>query len=51
MGKIVYAHYRDGVVDPARLRVDPAALDTIARLGGDICCTIRDRFEMLTPKI
>jgi flavin reductase (DIM6/NTAB) family NADH-FMN oxidoreductase RutF len=51
MGKIVYAHYRDGVVDPARLRVDPAALDAIARLGGDTCCTIRYRFEMLTPKI
>ena len=22
----------------------------IARLGGDTCSTIRDRFEMLTPK-
>lgn len=51
MGEIVYAHYRDGVVDPERLRVDPAALDAIARLGGDTCSTIRDRFEMLTPKL
>jgi flavin reductase (DIM6/NTAB) family NADH-FMN oxidoreductase RutF len=50
MGEIVYAHYRDGVVDPERLRVDPAAVDAIARLGGDTCSTIRDRFEMLTPK-
>jgi hypothetical protein len=24
-------------------------LDAIARLGGDICATIRDRFEMRTP--
>ncbi|MBB4439484.1 hypothetical protein M2310_002233 [Rhizobium leguminosarum] len=30
---------------------DPAAVDAIARLGGDTCATIRDRFEMLTPKL
>ncbi|MBB3133479.1 flavin reductase (DIM6/NTAB) family NADH-FMN oxidoreductase RutF [Rhizobium pisi] len=51
MGEIVYAHYRDGVVDPERLHVDPAEVDAIARLGGDTCATIRDRFEMLTPKL
>ncbi|MGR9352700.1 flavin reductase family protein [Rhizobium leguminosarum] len=51
MGEIVYAHYRDGVVDPERLHVDPAAVDAVARLGGDTCATIRDRFEMLTPKL
>ncbi|MGO7033027.1 flavin reductase family protein [Rhizobium ruizarguesonis] len=51
MGEIVYAHYRDGVVDPQRLHVAPAAVDAIARLGGDTCATIRDRFEMLTPKL
>jgi hypothetical protein len=32
------------------LHVDPAAVDAIARLGGDTCSTVRDRFEMLTPK-
>ncbi|TAT84754.1 flavin reductase family protein [Rhizobium ruizarguesonis] len=51
MGEIVYAHYRDGVVDPERLHVDPSAVDAIARLGGDTCATIRDRFEMPTPKL
>ncbi|TCU20438.1 flavin reductase family protein [Rhizobium sullae] len=51
LGEIIYAHYRDGVVDPERLRVDPAEVDAIARLGGDTCSTIRDRFEMLTPKL
>ncbi|WP_064705647.1 flavin reductase family protein [Rhizobium bangladeshense] len=51
MGEIVYAHYREGVVDTERLHVDPAAVGAIARLGGDICATIRDRFEMLTPKL
>ena len=25
--------------------------DTIARLGGNTCATIRDRFEMLTPTL
>jgi hypothetical protein len=38
----------EGIVDD-RLHVDPAGMDTIARLGGDTCPTIRDRFEMLTP--
>ncbi|MDK4725003.1 flavin reductase family protein [Rhizobium phaseoli] len=51
MGEIVYAHYQDGVVDPERLHVDPVAIDAVARLGGDICATTRDRFEMLTPKL
>ena len=50
MGEIVYAHYREGVVDE-RLHVDPAGIDAIARLGGDTCSTIRDRFDMLTPKL
>ena len=49
LGHIVYAHYRPGIVDPDRLIVDPAMLDAVARLGGDICSTTRDRFEMRTP--
>ncbi|MGO7418510.1 flavin reductase family protein [Rhizobium ruizarguesonis] len=48
--QIIYAHYREGAVDE-RLRVDPDAIDAIARLGGYTCSTIRDRFEMLTPKL
>jgi flavin reductase (DIM6/NTAB) family NADH-FMN oxidoreductase RutF len=50
MGEIVYAHYQPGVVDD-RLHVDPDRIDAIARLGGDFCSTIRDRFEMVTPKL
>ena len=49
LGTIVYAHFADDAVDE-RLHVDPAVLDAIARLGGDTCCTIRDRFEMATPR-
>ncbi|MCK0206472.1 flavin reductase family protein [Starkeya koreensis] len=49
LGEIVYAHYRSDVVDTERLRIDPARLDAIARLGGSVCSTIRDRFEMPTP--
>jgi hypothetical protein len=33
------------------MRIDPAKLDTIARLGGSTCSTIRDRFEMPTPTL
>jgi len=50
MGEIVYAHYREGAVDN-QLHVDPGMIDAIARLGGDTCSTIRDRFDMLTPKL
>ncbi len=50
MGEIVFAHYHEGAVDK-ELSVDPNVIDAIARLGGDVCSTIRDRFEMLTPKL
>ncbi|MCS0501179.1 flavin reductase family protein [Ancylobacter sp. GSK1Z-4-2] len=51
LGEIVYAHYRAEVVDAERLRIDPARLDAIARLGGSTCATIRDRFDMPTPTL
>lgn len=50
MGEIIYAHFREGAVDD-RLHVDPGIIDAVARLGGDTCSTIRDRFEMFTPKM
>ena len=50
MGEILFAHYQAGAVDSA-MHVDPDVIDAIARLGGDTCSTIRDRFEMLTPKL
>ena len=39
------------IIDVGRMRIDPAKLDAIARLGGDTCATIRDRFEMSTPTL
>jgi flavin reductase (DIM6/NTAB) family NADH-FMN oxidoreductase RutF len=51
LGEILHAHYRADIVDAERLTVDPAGLDAIARLGGDTCATIRDRFEMKTPRL
>lgn len=51
LGEIVFAHYQADVIDVDRMRIDPAKLDAIARLGGNTCSTIRDRFEMLTPTL
>ncbi|MDI4235747.1 flavin reductase family protein [Bradyrhizobium sp. 31Argb] len=51
LGEIVFAHYQRDVVDAERLHIDPAKLDAVARLGGNTCATIRDRFEMLTPTL
>jgi hypothetical protein len=51
LGEIVFAHYHHDVIDVESMRIDPAKLDTIARLGGNSCSTIRDRFEMPTPTL
>src|SRR6266436_2715381 len=51
LGEIVFAHYQSEIIDTQRMRIDPAKLDAIARLGGNICSTIRDRFEMPTPTL
>jgi flavin reductase (DIM6/NTAB) family NADH-FMN oxidoreductase RutF len=51
LGEIVHAHFHADVVDAERLRVDPAKLDAVARLGGSTCSTIRDRFDMETPAL
>ena len=51
LGEILFAHYHSDVIDPDRLHIDPAKLDAIARLGGNTCSTIRDRFDMLTPTL
>jgi flavin reductase (DIM6/NTAB) family NADH-FMN oxidoreductase RutF len=51
LGEIVFAHYQRDIIDVDRMRIDPAKLDAIARLGGDTCATIRDRFEMPTPTL
>ena len=51
LGEIVFAHYHSDVIDVERMHIDPARLDAIARLGGDTCATIRDRFEMPTPTL
>jgi flavin reductase (DIM6/NTAB) family NADH-FMN oxidoreductase RutF len=51
LGEILLAHYHADVVDAERMRIDPATLDAIARLGGNTCSTIRDRFDMPTPTL
>lgn len=48
LGEIVFAHYQRDIIDVDRMRIDPAKLDAIARLGGDTCATNRDRFEIPT---
>jgi flavin reductase (DIM6/NTAB) family NADH-FMN oxidoreductase RutF len=51
LGEIVFAHYHYDIIDAERMRIDPAKLDAIARLGGNTCSTTRDRFEMSTPTL
>src|SRR5258708_23944558 len=40
VGEIVFAHHHHDVIGVDRMRMHPAKLDTIARLGGNTCSTI-----------
>lgn len=44
IGRVVRVHVRDDAIND-RLRIDPAVLDTVGRLGGLTYCTTRERFE------
>jgi flavin reductase (DIM6/NTAB) family NADH-FMN oxidoreductase RutF len=46
VGEVVVAHVRDGLIDPATLRVDRDAYAPIGRLFGGGYVRTRDRFEM-----
>ena len=46
IGEVLVAHVRDGLVDPATLRIDRDAYAPIGRLFGGGYVRTRDRFEM-----
>ena len=48
IGRVLVLHLDDRICDAAG-RIDPAALDTIGRMGASDYCTTRDRFEMPRP--
>jgi flavin reductase (DIM6/NTAB) family NADH-FMN oxidoreductase RutF len=47
-GTILLMHFRDGLIGADGL-IDPAKLDTIARMGGDDYCRTTERFQMDRP--
>lgn len=48
IGRVVRAHVDQRVFD-GRDRIDPAALDAVARMGGNLYATTRDRFALDRP--
>jgi hypothetical protein len=46
IGEVLVAHVRDGILDPATLRVDRDAYAPIGRLFGGGYVRTHDRFEM-----
>ena len=46
IGEIVHLHARDGMIDPATLRIDEDSYWPIGRLFGNRYCTTRDRFDL-----
>jgi flavin reductase (DIM6/NTAB) family NADH-FMN oxidoreductase RutF len=49
IGRVVLIHVADGMLDPAG-RVDPRALDTIGRMGGDGYVRTTDLFSLPRPR-
>jgi flavin reductase (DIM6/NTAB) family NADH-FMN oxidoreductase RutF len=50
IGEVLLMHYRDGLVDEARLYVDVAKLGAMGRMeGGDMYTRLTDRFSMPRP--
>jgi flavin reductase (DIM6/NTAB) family NADH-FMN oxidoreductase RutF len=50
IGEVVLAHYRDGLVDPARCYVDVTRLAAMGRMeGSDMYTRLTDRFSMPRP--
>jgi flavin reductase (DIM6/NTAB) family NADH-FMN oxidoreductase RutF len=49
VGRILAIYVDDGCLDP-RGRVDPAKLDTLGRMGGNLYVTTRDRLEVERPR-
>ena len=48
LGEVLYAHFRDDVVDAARHYIDPVALDAVGRMGGHGYASTRDYFDLPT---
>jgi flavin reductase (DIM6/NTAB) family NADH-FMN oxidoreductase RutF len=46
IGEVLAVHVREGIVDPATLNVDFAALAPVGRLCGSAYARQRDRFEL-----
>ena len=50
IGEIVYAHFRDGLVDEGRMHVRAERLQALGRMeGGDMYTRTQDRFSMPRP--
>lgn len=46
LAEVVAAHYHDSVINPARLHIDPKALDAIGRMGGNGYATTHGYFDI-----
>ncbi len=51
LGEVLHAHFRNGVVDPKTLHVDPVALDAVGRMGGHGYASTRDYFDLPTMSV
>lgn len=49
LGRALVFHIAERLFDGERMRVDPAELDAIARMGGALYSSTTDRFSMLRP--
>ena len=50
MGEVVHVYVDDTAIDPERLRIDPAAIDLVGRMGGFGYTNTRERFELVAGR-
>jgi flavin reductase (DIM6/NTAB) family NADH-FMN oxidoreductase RutF len=51
LGEVLYAHFREDVIDTTNHYIDPSALDAIGRMGGHGYARTRDYFELPTMTV
>ncbi|HEY1366393.1 MAG TPA: flavin reductase family protein [Gaiellaceae bacterium] len=51
IARVTHMHVSEEVVVGDGYELDPAALDLVARMGGNLWCTTRERFELIRPTV
>jgi flavin reductase (DIM6/NTAB) family NADH-FMN oxidoreductase RutF len=51
IARVTCIHVSEDVISPETYAIDPEAIGLVARMGGDLWCTTRNRFELRRPDV